>query len=120
MGSADVQGPLWGAEADTWSRIQEPQHRPLFTAMLALGTNPTFASDVVINGVIFVEAPNVVTFSGKVTINGLVAATNSGSVFEKFRLGHIPEREQDATTWNPEIFLSTDEPVLSEEQEPLF
>ena len=34
MGSADVQGPLWGAEADTWSRIQEPQHRPLFTAML--------------------------------------------------------------------------------------
>jgi len=51
---------------------------------------------------------------------GLVAATNSGSVFEKFRLGHIPEREQDATAWSPEIFLSTDEPVLSEEQEPLF
>ena len=51
---------------------------------------------------------------------GLVAATNSGSVFEKFRLGHIPEREPDATAWNPEIFLDTDEPVLSRDQEPLF
>ena len=51
---------------------------------------------------------------------GLVAATNSGSVFEKFRLGHIPERDPDATAWNPEIFLDTDEPVLSRDQEPLF
>jgi len=51
---------------------------------------------------------------------GLVAATNAGSVFEKFRLEHIPEQEQDTTAWNPEIFLGTDEPVLSEEQEPLF
>ena len=51
---------------------------------------------------------------------GLVAATNSGSVFEKFRLGHIPEREQDATVWNADIFLGTDEPVLSRDQEPLF
>jgi cyclopropane fatty-acyl-phospholipid synthase-like methyltransferase len=29
-----VQGPLWEAEADTWSQIQEPQHKPLFAAML--------------------------------------------------------------------------------------
>ena len=34
MGSADVQGPLWGAEAGTWSKTQEPHHGPLFTAML--------------------------------------------------------------------------------------
>ncbi len=34
MGSADVQGPLWGAEADTWSKTQEPHHGPLFRAML--------------------------------------------------------------------------------------
>lgn len=34
MGSADVQGPLWGAEAEEWSRIQEPHHEPLFAAML--------------------------------------------------------------------------------------
>ena len=41
MGSADVQGPLWGAEAEKWSRIQEPHHRPLFAAMLtAAGIEP--------------------------------------------------------------------------------
>lgn len=34
MGSAKIQGQLWGAEADTWSQIQEPQHTPLFVAML--------------------------------------------------------------------------------------
>lgn len=41
MGSADVQGPLWGAEAGTWSKIQEPHHEPLFEAMLeATGVGP--------------------------------------------------------------------------------
>ena len=41
MGSAEVQGPLWGAEADEWSRLQEPHHGPLFAAMLeAAGVGP--------------------------------------------------------------------------------
>ena len=38
--------------------------------------------------------------------SGLVAARNTaGSVIEKFRIDHIPEREQALTEWNPEIFL---------------
>jgi len=45
--------------------------------LIKAGTNPTFASDVVINGVVYIEAPNVVTFSGKVTLNGLVATEAS-------------------------------------------
>ena len=40
---------------------------------ITANTNPTFSSDVVLNGIIFIEAPNVVRFSGKATINGMVA-----------------------------------------------
>ena len=39
---------------------------------IAAGTNPNFTSDTVINGVVYVEAPNIVTFSGHATINGLI------------------------------------------------
>jgi len=35
-------------------------------------TNPTFASNVTINGVLFVETPNVVHFAGKCTVNGII------------------------------------------------
>ncbi len=36
------------------------------------GTNPTFHNDAVINGVMYVESPNVVSFRGGVTINGVI------------------------------------------------
>lgn len=43
MGTASIQGPLWGARARDWADIQEPQSVPLFAAVLqrtavALGT----------------------------------------------------------------------------------
>ena len=50
--------------------------------------------------------------------SGLVAATNEGSVFEKFRFGNVPEREQEPTAWRSETILGEREPVT--EQEPLF
>ena len=34
MGTADVQGELWGPGADDWARLQEPKHAPLWEAML--------------------------------------------------------------------------------------
>jgi len=34
MGSAKSQGDLWGVAAQDWSDLQEPQHGPLFEAML--------------------------------------------------------------------------------------
>ena len=34
MGSAEIQGDLWGTAARDWAEIQEPQHGPLFEAML--------------------------------------------------------------------------------------
>ncbi len=34
MGTAEIQGELWGAAPEGWVTIQEPMHRPLFDAML--------------------------------------------------------------------------------------
>lgn len=44
----------------------------LNNVIIAAGTNPTFASSVVINGIMFIEQPNTVTFSGQTTINGII------------------------------------------------
>jgi len=54
--------------------------------LIKAGTNPTFASDVVINGIVYIEAPNVVNFSGKVTLNGLVATDASDYGVESCKL----------------------------------
>ena len=53
---------------------------------IAAGTNPTFASDVVINGVVYVEAPNNVTFSGNSTINGMVVTEDSDNPIQSCQL----------------------------------
>ena len=37
MGSAEKQGELWSREAEDWSEIQEPMHKPLWDAMLSIG-----------------------------------------------------------------------------------
>jgi len=34
MGSAEVQGELWGRDPQTWARYQEAQMRPLYDATL--------------------------------------------------------------------------------------
>jgi SAM-dependent methyltransferase len=34
MGSSKVQGELWGASARDWAELQEPQHLPVWEAML--------------------------------------------------------------------------------------
>jgi penicillin-binding protein 1A len=54
--------------------------------------------------------------------SGLVAARNEGSVFEKFRIDHIPAREQLPTELNPDIFLGGSNPARDSGpgQEPLF
>ena len=45
-------------------------------ARIKAGTNPRFTRDMVINGVLVVEAPNQVRFEGKTTINGLVVTVD--------------------------------------------
>ncbi|MCE5276777.1 MAG: hypothetical protein ABFD92_06860 [Planctomycetaceae bacterium] len=44
---------------------------------IAAGLNPVFNNDVVINGIIYVEAPNNVRFEGKAVINGMVVTEPS-------------------------------------------
>lgn len=39
---------------------------------IAAGTNPTFASDMQINGVLYIEQPNTVSFSGNANITGII------------------------------------------------
>lgn len=54
--------------------------------IIRAGSNPTFASDVIINGIIFIESPNVVNFSGKVTLNGLIATEDADDPIENCKI----------------------------------
>jgi hypothetical protein len=41
------------------------------------GTHPIFASDVTLNGIVFIETPNIVTFEGTATITGIMVGDGS-------------------------------------------
>lgn len=50
---------------------------------IAANTNPTFASNVQINGVLFVEQPNNVKFAGKVDVKGIIVGNSEiGAISE--------------------------------------
>jgi len=36
------------------------------------GTNPTFSGNTTLNGIVFIESPNIVTFTGSVDITGII------------------------------------------------
>jgi len=44
----------------------------LTNATIAAGTNPNFLSSVIINGILFIESPNVVTFGRNVALRGII------------------------------------------------
>ena len=48
----------------------------LDNAVIAANTNPTFASDMQINGVLFIEQPNKVTFAGKSSVCGVIVGVS--------------------------------------------
>ncbi|HEV58947.1 MAG TPA: hypothetical protein ENN87_15870, partial [Phycisphaerales bacterium] len=58
-----VQNDLTDTAGDTYTNIRIPA-----------GTNPTFNADVTLQGVIYIEQPNVVTFSGNCDITGIIVA----------------------------------------------
>lgn len=70
------------------------------------GTNPTFSGHVTLNGVVFIETPNVVTFTGTTNITGLIIGDgdiedNSGTNQLIFRgavssqpVTELPDEEQ--------------------------
>jgi hypothetical protein len=49
---------------------------------IAAGTNPTFSTGVTVNGIVYIEAPNIVSFSGQANLNGLVATQDSDEPIE--------------------------------------
>ncbi|MHC4458344.1 MAG: pilus assembly PilX N-terminal domain-containing protein [Planctomycetota bacterium] len=44
---------------------------------IVAGTHPIFASDVTLNGVVFIETPNIVTFEGSATVTGILVGDGS-------------------------------------------
>ena len=49
-------------------------------ARILAGTNPTFQNHTVINGVLFIEMPNVVTFNAGTTINGVIVTEDASGL----------------------------------------
>jgi hypothetical protein len=41
------------------------------------GTNPTFSGGTTLNGIVFIESPNIVTFTGNVAITGIIVGDGS-------------------------------------------
>ncbi len=54
-------------------------HAVLENVTIAANTNPTFASEVTINGLLFIEKPNTVTFTAKTNVNGVIVADGNTS-----------------------------------------
>jgi Tfp pilus assembly protein PilX len=54
------------------------QDLTLNNVRIAAGTNPTFTGDVTLNGVVFVEVPNTVEFSGNTTITAVIVTQDAG------------------------------------------
>ena len=47
---------------------------------IAAGTNPEFKNDTVINGLLYIEAPNTVTFKSKVVLNAIIVTEDATGV----------------------------------------
>lgn len=50
----------------------DPAETTFENIVIPAGTNPSFGGGVVLNGIIYIETPNVVTFTGNATITGLI------------------------------------------------
>jgi hypothetical protein len=71
----------------------------LVNCRIAAGTNPVFPKSVILQGILFIESPNVVTFTRNVALEGLIVAegdlTNQGmdriDFLGNFASGPYPE-----------------------------
>ncbi len=107
MGSAETQGALWGTAAKDWADLQEPQHRPLFEAMLDQAN--------VVNGTRFLDAgcggggASVLAAARGANVSGLDAAAAMIEVAQEripagdFRTGDIQELPFDDNAFDAVI-----------------
>jgi len=63
-----------------------PNGAVLNNVRIAAGTNPTFSNDVAFNGIVYIEAPNVVNFEAKVVVRGMVVTEDSDEPLEDCQL----------------------------------
>lgn len=74
------------------------------------GTNPTFSGNVTLKGVVYIEAPNVVNFSGNVNVIGVIVG--SGSVTDNSATniinfaGNVSSQSVAATNSSGQYILS--------------
>ena len=73
-----------GATIDSTNLVDYSSNATLNNVRIAAGTNPTFDGNTTINGVLYIEQPNVVTIKGGATINGVIVGNgdltdNSGT-----------------------------------------
>ena len=79
---------------------------------IVAGTNPTFSGQVTLRGIVFIEAPNIVSFQGNTTITGLIITNGeveddsganqiifSGNV-TSYPVTQLPDEEQFAAIKN--------------------
>ena len=79
---------------------------------IVAGTNPNFTGHATLNGIVFIETPNVVTFSGGTTITGIIVGNgdindNSGANqinfsgnFSSHPVSELPQEDQFAQVRN--------------------
>jgi len=95
MGSSKIQGELWNHAPSDWAYVQEPQHNPLFEAMLdaaAVGEATRFL-DVGCGGggASVLAAKRGAKISGLDAAAGLVALAHERTPYGDFRVGDMEE-----------------------------
>jgi SAM-dependent methyltransferase len=95
MGSASVQGPLWGARAQDWADLAEPAQVPFYEAVFdALGVGPaTWLLDVCCGAGLALQlaAKRGATVAGIDAAEGLVAVARRRSPDADVRLGDLEQ-----------------------------
>ena len=95
----DTERFLQYATGDTIRRSTDTSSSMTLTnATIKAGTNPVFEDNVIIEGVLFIESPNIVTFNGNVDVQGLIVGdgdvdnpgTNKISFFGNFETNPYP------------------------------
>jgi ubiquinone/menaquinone biosynthesis C-methylase UbiE len=95
MGSASVQGPLWGARAQDWSELAEPVQIPFYEAVFdALDVGPaTRLLDVGCGAglAVALAAKRGATVAGLDAAEGLVAVARRRTPDADIRLGDLEQ-----------------------------
>jgi SAM-dependent methyltransferase len=104
MGSAAVQGALWGMRPRDWAELQEPNHVPYFEAVLdAVGAGPgTRLLDVGCGSGLaaVLAAKRGARVSGLDAAEGLLAIARERLPEGDFRIGDLEELPWDAGTFD--------------------